>query len=359
MEDTSFIRKVLFNVLVILTILFIYYMFFPKKSYVDDKLKKLTSPNDMALFNTNMTNMEIASKIFFEENGEVRVTFGELIDRKFLVDDSSNASCSRDESYAFRDGNLIGIYLKCNGQEETKEIVLENKQDSVGEICIYQYEKKIEGDYSDWSEWSIWQKEEVVESDLIHVETKVLEEFTGTSIEKDYREVSIDAYVNSKSVCPEGYSDVDSKCVKRELLNSFDASISYTCPSGYSRNGFNCYKDGNTKNANKEYYCPSNTGNLEFVLSGDKCSAYNVTSRGYLNNQTYYTCPNGYELRGSKCYTKEYYEDEVENYEDVTYYRFQTRKKIDGNDEIKWSHVNDRDLINDGYDMTIEVFCGF
>ena len=357
MEDTSFIRKVLFNVLVILTILFIYYMFFPKKSYVDDKLKKLTSPNDTASFNKNMTNMEVASKKYFLDKDTDKVTLGELIDNKYLVDDSSNASCSKDESYASLSGDSISIYLKCNGHDETREVTLERS--SVGEICIYQYEKETETGFSDWSDWSDWQKEEVLESELIHVETKVESLSTGVSSVDDYREVSIDAYVNYSNSCPDGFTDNGCKCIMKEVLNSFDASVSYSCPSGYSRNGFNCYKDGDVVSASKEYYCPSNTGSLEFSLSGSSCSAYSVRSRDYVGSQTYYSCPDGYELRGSECYTTEYYEDEVENFEDVTYYRFQTRSKLDGKKDIKWGHVNNQDFINDGYDMTEEIFCGF
>ena len=363
MEDTGLIRKILFNILVIITILFIYYLFFPKKSYVDDKLKKLTSPNDTTILNKNMTNMEIASKKYFEENEETKVTLQELIEKNILVNDDSNPSCSKDESYAELKENKIYIYLKCNNQESTKEIALEKTpeekpvENETKQICIYQYEKTKESEYTEWSEWSEWQKEEIKEDDLTKVETKVEEEVTGTTTEGDYEEVSIDAYSNTKKACPEGYSENGDNCIKKEKLNTIEASISYSCPQGYSRNGFDCYKDGKTTKATKEYYCPSNTTNVEFELSGSSCTAYNITKRGYLQNQTYYTCPDDYELRGNKCYTTEYYEEEVESTEEVTYYRYQKRSKINEKLELRWSHLDDEDLLNNGYVATIKIFC--
>ena len=352
MESTSLIRKILFNILVILTILFIYYMFFPKKSYVDDKLNKVTNPIVENTINDNMNNMEIASKKYLLESKDDTVTLQHLIDKKLLSkDDYKNCDM---ESYAKKENNKINIYLKCNGKDLTKEIKLE--EEPIKEICIYQYEKKEATGYTEWSEWS---KEEVKQSDLIEVETKVENEIDGVESKDGVREVSIKATANTRNSCPEGYKEENNKCVKKEYLNTITASISYTCPNGYGRNGFTCYKNGYTVKAQKGYYCPTNTGNLEYVINGSNCDVYNIINKSYLGTKTYFTCPEGYELRGEECFKNVYYEEEVENYKEVTYYRYRTRNKNNEKNIIKWSKVNDYNLINDEYNMTEEIFCGF
>lgn len=357
MKNTSVIRTILFNILVILTILFIYFMFFPKKSYVSEKLNNVTKPQSEEIFNQNMNSMKIASTKYFEENDNEKVTLEELIDNNLLVElkDENGNSCDNKNSYSEKTDDKMSIYLKCSDNEKTLEIDKSSKKS----ICIYQYEKTIPQGYTEWSDWSDWQLEEVQESELINVEEKVEQELDGTRTVTKSKEKSIDATRNNRITCPEGYSEQNSKCVKKSKLNTITASISYKCPEGYTKNSTTCYKNGNTVSAEKQYYCPTNKTNLEYELSGSNCNVYNVSSTNPTGNEIYYTCPNGYSLSNSKCYTKEYYEDEEENYKDVTYYRFQTREKNNEKKVIKWSTVNDDKLISDEYNMTEEIFCGF
>ena len=64
-KDSSFVRTILFNVLVILTIVFIYFMFFPKKSYVKNKLDEELNPLIDEVFSQNMNSLTIAGESYF------------------------------------------------------------------------------------------------------------------------------------------------------------------------------------------------------------------------------------------------------------------------------------------------------
>ena len=52
-------------------------------------------------------------------------------------------------------------------------------------------------------------------------------------------------------------------------------------------------------------------------------------------------------------------EEEVKDYEEVTYYRYQTRNKIDKKNDIIWSSKDNKDLLNKSYNMTREISCEF
>lgn len=360
--DTKLIRTILFNILVVTSLLFIYFMFFPKKSYVDNKLNNVVKKDTEEIFNQNMKNMEIAATRYFEENEKDEVTLEELINNNLLVDlkDGDGNSCDTTKTYAKKEENKTSIYLSCT--DKADKIVLNDEKTNVKEpekICIYQYEKKEPTGYTDWTEWSNWQTEEIKESELMEVETKIETEVQGTKTEEYTKEISIDANKNAKIVCPSGYQESNSKCIKKQYLNTITASISYTCPSGYKRNATTCYKSEKTKEATKKYYCPTNQENIEYVLDGSNCKVYSIYTKQALNNEIYYTCPNNYKLKGNKCYKTQYYEEEVEDYKEVTYYRYRTRNKLEEKNIIKWSKVNDNKLIEEEYNMTEEIFCGF
>lgn len=351
------IRTILFNILIILTILLIYFLFFPKKSYVKTILDNNKSSRIEETFNTNINNMKIASQNYFENNESNKVTLQELIDNNLLTNlkDSEENICDTN-SYSEISDDKLTIYLKCQDKEQTVEIK-ENKKTKL--LCLYEYRKEIEQGYTEWSDWSQWSIQEIEENELTNVETKIEEEPDDTKIITDTKQISIDATKNEKLSCPDGYYEENSKCKKKVESNSINASISYSCPDGYTRNGLKCYNNTNTIDATKNYYCPSNQTNIEFELLGSECKAYNIRYIETNTKEEYYTCPNGYKLKENKCYKTEEYEKEITNYKEVKYYRYQTRKKTESKFDIIWSSKENENLKNSEYNITRNISCEF
>lgn len=107
---------------------------------------------------------------------------------------------------------------------------------------------------------------------------------------------SINATASTSYTCPNGGTRNGSTCT---LSASATYNSSYSCPSGYTKNGSTCYK---TYNASKVtgsgyYYCP-NGG----TVSGSTCTI--TTDATASTGTTKYTCPYGYTLSGTKCYKK-------------------------------------------------------
>ena len=100
MKDTSLIRTILFNILVIITILFIYLFFFPKKSYIGQKINNKPTNDTDTTFKENIRNLKIASDVYFEENKENKVTIKKLKEENLIAEiiDSNGISCD-EESY--------------------------------------------------------------------------------------------------------------------------------------------------------------------------------------------------------------------------------------------------------------------
>lgn len=368
-KNSNLIRNILFNVLVILTIILIYFLFFPKKSYVESKLDNELNPIIEETFNQNTKSMEIASTNYFNEfKEETKVTLKQLIEKNLLVDlkDSKGNVCNSDESYIENKEDRLYIYLNCEEKKGTTEIVKENisnendKTNNDGKLlCLYEYTKKLPDTYTNWSEFSQWSTEEKTTDELTNVETKIELVLDGTKIVEETTQVSIEATKKTRISCPDGYTESNDKCKKEIKANSISAAISYTCPSGYSKNGTKCYKNGNSINATKKYYCPSDKEFIKFELSNDKCNVINIRYIDTSNTEEYYTCPNGYKLSGTKCYINKTVEKEVENYKEVTYYRYQIREKNKAKYDIKWSTLNNNTLLENEYNMSRKIFCEF
>lgn len=360
MKNSSLIRTILFNILIILTVLIIYLLFFPKKSYVREKLDK--NPNIEKTFNSNINSMKIAGLKFFTDNNSTKVTLQELIDKELLIElkDSNDSKCDLN-SYIEKSDNKLVIYLKCPDSENTKEIFLESIEADTNEklLCIYEYKKQGKEEYTDWSNWSEWSTEKIEKDELTNVEEKIEKEDDGTEIIEKTNEYSIDATYNTKIGCPNGYREQNGICKIREEKNSIDASVSYLCPNGYTRNGLKCYGSTNTLNALAQYYCPSNQGNTEYELSETKCRVFIIKYSQKATIEEYYTCPNGYYLSGNKCYTSNTYKEEVKKTKDVTYYRYQKRSKQESKTEIIWSTKDNQELIDKEYTMDRVITCEF
>ncbi len=324
MSDSRKLRTIIFNILVILTLVFIYVFFFPKKSYVKKKIDNGLNDIVDSTFNQNIESMRISGNEYFSSRENGTVTLEELINNGLSAElkDSKGESCST-SSYIEKDDKKMIIHLECNDKTDEKIISLTNDKF----LCIYQYEKNIEGGYTDWSAWSEWQKEQVEANELTNVETETRREHEGKTKEQRTRQETTPA--TSKPACSEG-TPVNGKC--KILKYAGDQSVS---------NG----------------RCPSNTNKYEYVREGNICKKYEI----YYTNQsnTALTCPSGYTLSGSTCYKTVYYEEEIDNYVDVTYYRYQTRTKTNAKTDIKWSVKDDQELLSKSYTMVGKISCEF
>jgi len=358
MKKENITKKILFNILLILTIILIFFIFFPKKSYIEKKLEQEDNPVTEEYFNNNINSLKIASINYFKNSDTDKITLKELIEKNLLVEliDSNGNTCSND-SYAKKENDKIIINLKCSDKEAVEEIKLENKSDKL--LCLYEYRKEEGKKYTDWSEWSDWSTTKKEKNDLTNVETKTEQISDGTEIITNTKEIDAEPTKNVRLDCPEGYIEENSVCKKKIETNSINASISYSCPPGYSRNGLYCYSNENKIEAEKKYYCPNNQENTEFELSGNTCKVYNI--KYYYTNMVeyYYTCPSEYKLKDNRCYKTETYEDEVIKYKEETYYRYQTRKEINAKYDIIWSSKDNKELLDNSYNMIREISCDF
>lgn len=318
MKDSKKIRTITFNILVILTILFIYLFFFPKKSYVKERIDNNINPLVEETFKENINAIKIASDEYFSSNENETVSLQELMDQNLLAElkDSRGESCSA-TSYVEKNNEMIKIHLECKDKSGDRYISLVDGKF----LCIYQYEKKLEASYTDWSEWSEWSTEQTEANELTNIETEVRKEPDGTTTVTETREETTAA----------------TGTTKRTQKDIIDATPKYI------------QIDGKTYTT---YSCPSNTNKTEYVLENTKCRVYTKTTTGY-------SCPDGYNLSGSTCYKTVTYEKEVENFKDVTYYRYQTREKTNEKVDVKWSIKDDQNLLNDSYNMVGKVSCEF
>lgn len=359
MKDSSKIRTIIFNVLVVLTLLFIYMLFFPKKSYLSKKLNKELNSTVEKTFNQNVNAIKIAGEEHFKNNDNSKVTVKELIDENLLAElKDSNGNVCNNESYIEKQEDKTIIYLECDDKKE--KITLKDEKFDIDlnedNDCLYKYQKDL-SEYSNWSDWSEWSKDPVEANELINVETKTEKEVSGTKDVKDSRTIKIDANRNTNYSCPNGYTLDGTKCKKMVENKSISASVSYSCPAGYGRNGSDCYKNGNKVPATKTYFCPTVNGNVITKLEGSICRVYTIYDTKDASSSTYYTCNKGYTLKGNACYKTEEYTKQVEDYIDVIYYRYQTREKINEKFDIKWSTKDDLNLLEEGYTIVEEISC--
>ncbi len=95
--------------------------------------------------------------------------------------------------------------------------------------------------------------------------------------------------------CPNGGTlGSNHKCT---ITTSATADTTYTCPSGYTKNGTSCYKvyDATYTAGTTTYSCPSG-----YTRNGTKC--YKTYDATYTAGTTTYTCPSGYTRNNTKCY---------------------------------------------------------
>lgn len=347
-------KKILVTLLIILTIILMYTIIFPKKSYVETILDEELNPEIEENFNKNINTLKLASNEYFKENENKKVTLQELIDKNIITElkDTTNSTCDN-KSYVEKKENITTIYLKCNDKEDIVEIEEQDKENKTKEknkmFCLYEYKKETE----ETSPFSDWSTNEIKEDKNIIVETKQEKIKDGTTTETRTRKIEKEAYKGTKLGCPN--EELNGKCITKTETNSITASVGYSCPEGYTKKGTMCYGE-NTISATKYYYCPSSIANLQFELDGNMCKSYNIRYTNPTSENTYYYCDEGYELDGNMCYKTEYYEEEVETYKDVTYYRYAKKEK---KYDIIWSTKDNNDLKDKSYNITKEITCEF
>ena len=113
-----------------------------------------------------------------------------------------------------------------------------------------------------------------------------------------YADPIVDA--DSSYTCPSGYDRDGDKCYKSISATAESETVSYTCPSGYTKNGTKCTKtetiSATVSGGQTTYTCPSG-----YRKNGTKCTKTETISATVSGGQTTYTCPSGYRKNGTKC----------------------------------------------------------
>lgn len=158
--------------------------------------------------------------------------------------------------------------------------------------------------------------------------------------------VTTPATQSSKVSCPNGYDLNGSKCTKTDVVNP---TISYSCKNG-ALQGDKCIISSTTtdvKEVTKTYSC--NTGS---TLINNTCIK-TTTTDDVINATKTNTCSVG-TLTNNTCVVNNN-STETTNYSivKVTYYRYSTKKYVEGSTTYKWSTSReDKTLLNSGYSLT-------
>ena len=347
------------QVLVILLFVFVLMWLFPTKSYIENNNGGgNNNVNTEILFNQNLASMKDAAREYFtvsklpKKVGEsATLTLGDMIDKSMVVEftDGNGNKCDTTASYVkvtkIDDEYEMIVTLTCSGVTKSIKTKLGCYNYCTSDICeseegetviLYQY-KKTTDPYSKWTDWSKWSKNKVTPTSTKEVQTKIVNEQTGTTTE------ITNPTVTTVYSCPSGYTlssdnkkctktlstaatphvDVSFSCVNGtcQTVTTIDyyycsdtsyklsgktctktlkenPTISYSCPSGYTMNSAKtqCYKtttDTVSSTVNYSYSCPSG-----YILSSDKKCTKTVTNTSTIastvtNN---YSCPSGYTL---------------------------------------------------------------
>ena len=363
------------QVLVILLFVFVLMWLFPTKSYIENNnngVNNSNNANSEILFNQNLASMKDAAREYFtvsklpKKVGEsTTLTLGEMIDKSMVVEltDGNGKKCDTTASYVrvtkIDDEYEMIVTLTCSGVTKSIKTKLGCYNYCQSDICeseeevteiLYQYKKTTEPT-SKWSDWSKWSKNKVVPTSTKEVETKVVNEQTGTTTE------ITNPIITTVYSCPGGYTLSSDKktCYKPTSSTSTIASTvtqSYSCPSGYtmSADKKTCSKTTSSTSTiastvTNNYSCPDG-----YTLSNDKKTCTKITNSTSTVASTVtnnYSCATGTLNSNNKC------ERKVPVYGDVTYYRYRTYETIPAKTYIKWStSSNDQKLINQGYKYT-------
>ncbi len=312
------------QVLVILLFVFVLMWLFPTKSYIENNnngVNNSNNANSEILFNQNLASMKDAAREYFtvsklpKKVGEsTTLTLGEMIDKSMVVEltDGNGKKCDTTASYVrvtkIDDEYEMIVTLTCSGVTKSIKTKLGCYNYCQSDICeseegvteiLYQYKKTTEPT-SKWSDWSKWSKNKVVPTSTKEVETKVVNEQTGTTTE------ITNPIITTVYSCPTGYTLSSDKktCYKPTSSTSTIASTvtqSYSCPSGYtmSADKKTCSKPTSSTSTiastvTNNYSCPDG-----YTLSSDKKTCAKTTTV-YADRVAVYSCPDGYTLSSDK-----------------------------------------------------------
>ena len=269
----------------------------------------------------------------------------------------------------------------------------------------YEYEKVTDGKWGPWGNWSSWTTTEATKTDYRNVESKTEKVEAGTKEVLTGYKTEVETLTAKSEIagykCPDGYSatgtiTANTTCKKTTKTTSTAKAIAsssyytdWVYQGKYTYNSIQYSSDTRkvvrvsssintdcttncttntytylvyTRNLVTTYKCPtgySATGTITASTTCKKTTTSSSTAKAVVNT---YKCPTGYSATGtigsnttcekSNIIKTPIYE-KITLYQDVTYYRTQTREFISGTRDIKWStSKNDTTLINQGYVLT-------
>ncbi len=153
--------------------------------------------------------------------------------------------------------------------------------------------------------------------------------------------------------CPSGYTANNGKCTKTYQETVYTDPIitpaTYYCPSGYTRNGKKCIKYETIRDEKDATKVPGGYVCPDgYTLNDKTCTKKTtVTDTKDAASKVTYTCPSGYTKNDKTCTRK------GKQVIKTTYYRYATRTCNGGSTDYKWSDSkNDTSLLNQGYKLT-------
>ena len=186
------------------------------------------------------------------------------------------------------------------------------------------------------------------------------------------RTESVSPTQTTTQTCPSGYTQNGNKCTRTEIISA-TANITKTCPSGYTLNGSKCTKTVTTS-ATTTYTCNAGTLNgdkclitssstdVKDVIKNYKCTSgklvgttcvIDTTTEDVVNATTTNTCTVGTLTNNSCVVSNTNVQTTSYNIVKVTYYRYSTKKYVEGSTTYKWSTSReDKSLLNSGYSLT-------
>lgn len=308
------IKEVILQIILVVLFVFLLLWLFPTKGYVDKKIDSSLQPLYNQIFSQNVNSMKEAAISYFTTSrlpknvgDKVSLTLSEMLDKKLLIPflDSNNKQCDLTNSYVemtkMDDEYILKVNLSCSdnadyilvhlgcysycetGLCEKQETVTQTTTTSkpvvkpiVNKTYEYEYEKITNGKWGEWSDWSEWSTAVAQRTDYRNVKTKQETVVTGSETIKVGTITKItDATSSTTYTCPSGYTKDGTKCTRNVTsTETIDATVNYSCPDGYSLNGTQCNKtitNSSTSTidatANITYSCPSG-----YSPNGDNCA---------------------------------------------------------------------------------------
>ena len=230
-------------------------------------------------------------------------------------------------------------------------------------IYACEYQKVINGYFTDWSNWSNWSETKETADNTKQVQTKnetvkktvktLIGYKTSTYENKEkpiYTAVQVESGTESQTVCAEyknvtvGTGQYTNNWVSKGI-DKYYSTPSDTANTKYIYVGSGEENCGNCSNSNFEYYEKYVRESKEITTTKKECARYETKT---VPKYTTVNKITGYETYEVKTGIYAYKEQEVA----TTYYRYRTRSLVKGTILKKWSVCDDKSLLNDNYSLT-------